>query len=317
MVAAVHAPAALVIVLLGAQHAEPSVRRVLSELGVRGPVALVAAGWQEREGEPGVVASPGVPAVELALHARSEQVFAEDAALAEAYKARQVRLKLMQDFYRVRLEHALQAARSVSVRSADPELAAEEHAASLELFRHIDRDHLARCRAVHAAFEAAIRPRERAAVTRHVDELRRAIEPTDALVIAGGHVAVLLNRLRLFGVAELAGARPIVAWSAGAMALTDRVVLFHDDPPHGQAISEVLDAGLALANDLVVLPEPRLRLDLDDRARVGELAARYLPARCIALDHGAQIWVDGGRAVRATAAQRLDPDGSVQPGWSP
>jgi hypothetical protein len=306
-----------VIVLCGAQHAEPSVTRVLRELGVKGPVARIAAGWQEREGEPGVVADPGMPVVELGLHARGERVFAEDGELAEAHKARQGKLKLMQEAYRVRLEYAAQAARAVGVRSADPALAGEEQAASLELFRHIDRDHLARCRTVHAAFEARVRPRERAVLVRHIEELRRAIEPTEAIVIAGGHVAVLLYRLRLFAIAELAGARPIVAWSAGAMALTERVVLFHDDPPHGQAISEVLDAGLGLARDLVVLPEPRLRLRLDDRARVGELAARYVPAACIALDHGAQIWVDDGRAVRAVDAQRLDPGGSVQPGWSP
>jgi hypothetical protein len=306
-----------VIVLCGAQHAEPSVPRVLRELGVKGPAARIAAGWQEREAEPGVVADPGVAVVELGLHARGEQVFAEDAELAEAYKARQLKLKLMQEFYRVRLEHAAQAARAVGVRSADPALIAEEQSVSLELFRTIDRDHLARCRAVQGGFEIALRPRERPVLARHIDELRRAIEPTDAIVITGGHVAVLLNRLRLFDIAELAGGRPIVAWSAGAMALTDRVVLFHDDPPHGQAISEVFDAGLGLASDLVVLPEPRLRLRLDDRTRVGELAGRYAPAACIALDHGAQIWVDGGRAVRAVDAQRLDPGGDVQSGWSP
>ena len=305
------------IVLCGAQHAEPSVPRVLRELGVKGPVAMIAAGWQEREGEPGVVADPGVPAVELGLHARGEQVFADDAELAAAYKARQLKLKLMQEAYRVRLEYATQAARAVAVRSADAALVAEEQAASLELFRYIDRDHLARCHAVHAAFEDKLRPRERAVLVRHIQELRRAIEPTEAIIIAGGHVAVLLNRLRLFAVAELAGPRPIVAWSAGAMALTERVVLFHDDPPHGQAVSELLDTGIGLAKDIVVLPEPRLRLRLDDRARVGELAGRYAPARCIALDHGAQIWVDGGRAVRAVGAQRHDPDGSVEPGWTP
>ena len=94
-------------------------------------------------------------------------------------------------------------------------------------------------------------------------------------------------------------------------------MLFHDDPPHGQAISELLDAGLGLARDLVVLPEPRLRLALGDAVRVGELAQRYAPALCIALDHGAQIWVDGGRAVRGVDAQRLDPGGTVQAGWSP
>jgi len=306
-----------VIVLCGAQHAEPTVPRALRELGVKGPVAIVTAGWQEREGEPGTVADPGVPAVELALHRRGEQLFADDAEFAAAYTARQLKLKGMQDAYRVRLEHAAQAARAVAVRGADPALAAEEAAASLELIRHIDRDHLTRCRAVHAAFDAAVRPRERRAVARHLQELRRMIEPAQAIVIAGGHVAVLLNRLRLFGIAELAGPRPLVAWSAGAMALTDRVVLFHDDPPHGQAISEVLDAGLGLAPDLVVLPEPRLRLRLDDPARVSELAGRYAPARCIALDHGAQIWVDGGRIARAVGAQRLDPGGSVEAGWTP
>jgi hypothetical protein len=306
-----------VIVLCGAQHAEPSLTRVLRELGVAGPVALITAGWQEREGEPGVVADPGVPVVELGLHKRGDDVFASDAELAKAYKARQLRLKLMQDFYRVRLEHAEKAARAVAVRSAPPDLLVDEWTASLALMRQIDRDHLARCRAVHAAFETEYQPRQRPALTRHLAELRAQIEPTDALVIAGGHVAVLLNRLRLFGVAELAGHRPIVAWSAGAMALTDRVVLFHEDPPHGQAISEVLEAGLGLAHDLVVLPEPRLRLDLDDATRVGELAQRYAPAVCVALDHGAQVWVDDGRAVRAVGAQRLDPGGSVEQAWAP
>lgn len=305
------------IVLCGAQHAEPSVPRVLRELGVTGPAALITAGWQERESEPGVVADPGVRVVDLALHARGEQVFADDAELAEAYKARQRKLKQMQDFYRVRIDHAAQAARAVAVRSADPELVAEEHVASLALLRQIDRDHLDRCRTVHAAFEAAWQPQNRPVLARQIAELRAAIEPTQAIVIAGGHVAVLLNRLRLFGIAELAGPRPIVAWSAGAMALTERVVLFHDDPPHGQAISEVLDVGLGLAPGLVVLPEPRLRLDLEDAVRVGELAGRYAPALCIAVDHGAQIWIDGGLAIRAGFAHRLDPSGTVERGWSP
>ena len=305
------------IVLLGAQGAEPSAPSVLRELAIKGPVALIAAGWQEREGEPGAVVDPGAPVVELGLHRRGEQVFADDPEFADAYKARQLKLRLMQEAYRVRLEHAASAARAVAVRSADPALAAEEQTASLELFRHIDSEHLARCRAVHAAFEAEVVPRERPSVARQLDELRAAIAPTDAIAIAGGHVAVLLNRLRLFAIAELAGARPIVAWSAGAMALTDRVVLFHDDPPYGQAVSEVLDAGLGLAPGLVALPEPRQRLRLDDRGRVGELAARYAPAACIALDHGAQIWVDGGRPIRAVSARRLDPSGSVEPEWSP
>lgn len=299
------------IVLCGAQHAQPSLPRILRELGITGSVALITAGWQEREGEVGLVADPGVPFVELNLHARGEKVFAADRELAEGYKARQLRLKLMQDFYRIRIEYAWQAARGVAVRSTDPQLLVEELGVSFDLMRYIDRDHVERCKAVHAAFEAKYQPMQRPVVHRHLQELRAAIAPTQAIVIAGGHVAVLLNRLRLFGIAELVGDRPIVAWSAGAMALTDRIVLFHEDPPHGQAISEVLECGLGLARELVVLPEPRLRLSLDDGVRVGELAKRYAPAQCIALDHGAQIWVDRDRAVRGVEAQRLDASGEV------
>jgi hypothetical protein len=302
------------IVLLGPQHSEPTLPRVLRELGVKGPVGMITAGMQEREGEPGLVADPGVAVVELALHRRADEVLAGDKELAAAYKARQVRLKLMQDFYRVRLDHAEASLRAIQVRNAGAELLAEEFAASLELVRWIDRDHVARCRDVHAQFDATYKPRERFALSRHLAELRAAIATTDAIVIAGGHVAVLLNRLVLFDVLSQVGDRPVVAWSAGAMALTDRVVLFHDDPPHGKAISEILEAGTGTVPDVVVLPGARSRLHLDDHARVAELAHRYTPSPCVALDRGTRIWVDRGKVVRAEAARRLTVQGELA-GW--
>jgi len=286
----------------------PPLDAIIDELHVRGPIALVTAGWQEREDEPADVGD--VPAVRLALHARTDQVFADDPELAAAYKLRQLKLKSLQDFYRVRLDHAAQAARTIALRTANTELHAEEHAASLALIRSIDNDHLERCRAVHAAFDAQIV--ERDVLAKHVRELRDAIAPTAALAIAGGHVAVLLNRLRLFDMVALAGDRPIIAWSAGAMALSDRVVLFHDDPPHGDAISEILDAGLGVARDMVLLPDASERLHLHDRERVGELAQRYAPAPCYALDPGAQLWLDRGRVTRAIAVRQLALSGEVE-----
>ena len=302
------------IVLCGPQHAEPTVPRVLEELGVRGPVAIVTAGWQEREGEAGVVADVKLPTIELALHKRADDVFAKDPELATAYKARQTALKLMQDAYRLRLDHAAEAARAINVLSK--ELAADENLASSEMIRHIDRDHVQRCRARHAAFEEAWHPSQRPAIVRHVAELRGLLADVGALVIAGGHVAVLLNRLRLFDIVALAGQKPVIAWSAGAMAMTERIVLFHDDPPHGQGVSEILDAGLGLAPGIVALPEARLRLHLGDQQRVSQLAQRYAPARCITLDHGAQLWLDDGKLVRAREAQLLEPSGAVVKEWS-
>jgi hypothetical protein len=301
------------LIVLGGPR--PPLAQILGELRAK-TVAVITAGWQEREDEQGLAdVGQGIKAVQLTLHARADEVFARDTVLAAAYKARQIKLKSMQDAYRVRLDHAAQAAKTIGVASASRELRAEEAAASLDHIRHIDAEHLARCLAVHAEFDAAQKPLERPAIAKNVRELRAAIEPCDALVIAGGHVAVLLNRLAMFDVLGLVGKRSIVAWSAGAMTLAERIVLFHDDPPHGQAISEILDAGLARVRGLVILPDARDRLRLDDRERVGELAGRYTPASCITLDPGAQLWIDGDRIVRTVEAQRLDPDGSVQVGW--
>lgn len=309
------------ITLLGPQHTEPSVARVLRELGVHGPVALITAGWQEREDDPTSLPELGVAALNLGLHARANDVFRKDRELAAAKNARQGRLKLMQDFYRVRLDHADQAARAISVRHVDPLILADEQAASLALVRQIDDDHVERCRAVRDALSRELPAVSRTAVVQHRRELAAAIDPCDAIVIAGGHIAVLLNRIRLFKAVELFGGRPIVAWSAGAMALTERVVLFHDNPPHGRGIAEVLDAGLGLVKGLVALPEPALRLRLDDPGQVSQYAGRFTPAACVAMDRTAQISVKGGAIVGAHGVQRLLENGAVTsewvtPGWT-
>jgi len=41
------------------------------------------------------------------------------------------------------------------------------------------------------------------------------------------------------------------------------VILFHDTPPQGRGVSQVLDEGLGLAPGVVALPSPRQRLRLD------------------------------------------------------
>jgi hypothetical protein len=303
------------ITLLGPQHAQPTVSRVLRDLGVRGPVAVVTAGWQERESDPGVIPELGVPVVNLTLHERGDEVFARDPEFAAAYKARQSRLKLMQDFYRVRLDHAAQAAHAIGVRHVDPALLADEQAISIDLFRRLDEDHLERCRAHHEAFFLRWSTTERERVAQHRREIAALIAPADALIIAGGHVAVLLNRLMMFDVLGLTGDRPVVAWSAGAMVLTERVVLFHDHPPYGPPIAEVLDAALGLARGLVALPHPRLRLRLDDTGRVAMLARRLAPAVCVAMDHGARITLEDGAVTGGANLQRLAPDGAIDRDW--
>ena len=305
----------MTVVLTGPQYVLPHVGGVLRELKVRGPVAVVTAGWQERETDPSYMPDLGVPTVNLTLHARAEDVFAKDKDFGAAYKERQTRLRMMQDFYRVRLDHAREAAHSISVRHVEPSLLAEERRASVESVRHLDRDHLARCASVNGAFDERWPLARREHVAEHKKELAALIAPTDAVLIAGGHVAVLLHRLKLFDFMSLIGNRTLIAWSAGAMTLCELVVLFHENPPHGQGGAELLDRGLGVVKGVCVLPSPRLRLRLDDPVNFGNFAMRFEPLACVTLDHGARLVAKRGKVTSGAVTQKLMPDGTIQRGW--
>lgn len=303
------------VVLLGPQGAAPDVGAAIAELGIRGKVALVRAGYQEREAEDAeMVASLGVPAVNLRLHGRSVEVFRDDPAFTTAYQARQQRLRHIQSFYRVRLDKIDEAARMVSVRHVEPELLAQEEKVSVDQFRHLDADHIERCDELKSAFEMKWRPGQRPLIARHREEVRAELASSEALVIAGGHVASLLNRLALFDVLELAAGKPVIAWSAGAMVLTDRIILFHDFPPYGSDIAQVLDAGFGLAPGIVVLPDPRRRVNMDARDGIQRFARRMAPATCVAMDHGARLVFEQRTILRAIGA-RLTTTGAVEREW--
>ncbi|MBK7583854.1 MAG: hypothetical protein IPI67_27130 [Myxococcales bacterium] len=304
------------MVLLGPQQAKPDVGAALAEAGVRGQIALVTAGWQEREADDqALIAELGVKAVNLTLHARSEQLFAADKELAQAHKARQARLRNVNDFYRIRLDHAFEAARAISVRHVDPELLAEEVHESVEGLRQLDGDHLERCRATHAAFEEKWRLAERTAVAKHRAEIKKLVDDSEAVVVMGGHVASLLNRMKLFDLTGIARKKRWFAAAAGAMVLTERIYLFHDFPPHGTGIAEALDWGFGLVRDLVVLPDPKHRIRTDDAPGIARFVQRIAPATCAALDEGARVFSENGR-VTGASCHRLWPDGEFAVGWT-
>jgi len=294
------------LVLLGPQRLRPTLKEAVDALGVTGRVATVTAGWEEREGEDAELdAHLAGRTLNLDLFPRAEEVFREDPEVYAAFVARREAMRALSDVHRPRLHGALQGARDLLARRRSrPEEAAlldPEVEQALAVVRDLDAHHLERVRAVDAEFAEAAWAAPRASVERHRSEVRARLADVELLAIAGGHVGVLLNRLRLFDVLSAHGERPVVAWSAGAMALTERVVLFHDSPPQGRGDAEVYGPGLGLAPGLVALPHARRRLDLDDPDRVELLARRFAPATCAAMDEGARLergsggWVlDGG-----------------------
>jgi Peptidase family S51 len=303
-------------VLLGPQRLKPTIDQELARWGIPGPLATITAGWQEREAEDDELQEfLGHRCVNLRLHARSEDVFTQDPELFQANRAKQDTLRHVQDLYRRRLSHALDAARELDQVPAPLALVEAERTSAILALRLVDKQHLARTRQVQREFDLEYRPTARPAVEKHYRELRAMLGQCYALLIAGGHVASLLNRMRLFQLdmllTSLPRPLPVFAWSAGAMAITERVVLFHDSPPQGPGNAELLGEGLGLLPGVVALPHAARRLRLEDPQRVSLFARRFKPDLCIALDELDRAVWDGRHWTAGPNTRQLLPSGQV------
>jgi hypothetical protein len=300
------------IVLLGPQRLRRTLGEAVARAGVTGRVATITAGWQEREREDEELdLHLEKRTVNLALWQRGENVFAADPEFFAAHRARQDRLRQLQEIYRSRLALAKQAARELLSREGERWLLEPERRSAIAAVRRLDEHHLERVHELHLEFAARWRPFERPAVVTQRTELAEVLADCEAVAIAGGHVAILINRLRLFGLRQLIGERTVFAWSAGAMAASEHIVLFHDSPPQGAGNAEMLEVGLGLCRGVVPFPHARRRLRLHDPLRVELLARRFAPAQALALDDGAHLICDGDAWHAGSGVRALTPEGAV------
>jgi hypothetical protein len=298
------------VTLLGPQR-RPSVQQVVGGLDQQASFAAVTAGWQERESDDAELRRLlGDRVVNLGLHGRWLDVLEQDPEYANAEREHEAALAELRQLYLIQLDHALNAAYGVAERrEGRPRLRESALRDAVDVVRLLDEQHLVRVRAAQLAFFDAWRPQERPPVAAHREEVRRLLGSADALIVAGGHVGELVKVLHLFQVGPSVP-ETVVAWSAGAIALTDRVVLFHDHVPHGVAQTEVLGEGLGVIRDLVLLPHARRRLRVEDTVRMSVLARRFDPVRCLVLDDGVRVDVPGGGHLPAEA-RILGLDGRI------
>ena len=141
-------------------------------------------------------------------------------------------LEELQDLYLLRLDHALQAVYAVQRRSDGRRLRADELAEAIGAVRDLDAAHLRRVGAVRGEFYEGLRPHDRPVIAEHRADVTGLLADAAAVAVAGGHVGVLADTLHLFNIAASLRS-PVIAWSACAMALTDRIVLFNDRAPQG------------------------------------------------------------------------------------
>jgi hypothetical protein len=296
------------VILLGPQR-RPTVDTVARSLGLPGPgnqVATITAGWQEREPDDQELGTLlGARAVNLSLYRRWLDVQDRDPQYAAAERELAGTLAELQDLYLLRLDYALQAVYAVQRRSG-PAPGGEALAEAVAAVRELDVAHLRRVDNVRGEFFQRLPPHDRPVIAGHRAAVQGILGEAGALVIAGGHVGVLAAVLHLFNVAA-AVRSPVIAWSAGAMALADRIVLFGDRSPQGPGHPEVYGSGLSMLRDVVLLPHARARMLLDDTPRMAVFARRFAPARCVLLDRGTRIELDSGGTPGS-------PGGSWPPG---
>jgi hypothetical protein len=272
--------------VLGPQR-RPTLGPVVGALDLAAPVATVTAGWEEREPDDAELdALLGGRSRNLRLHARWQDVLARDPAYADAERQYRAALREHRALYQLRLDAALRGLREVTRYDGDDAVRSAARTDAEAVVRLVDEQHLARVREARASFEDTWRPGERDAVAEHRSAVSHLAGTASALVVTGGNVEVLLHVLRLFAVPAPPA---VIAWSAGAMALTERVLLFHDRTPYSPSDAEFLDSGVGWLRGCVLLPHARRRLRTDDPVRMAELAARAAPARCVVLDDGVRL----------------------------
>jgi hypothetical protein len=319
--------------VLGPQRPEPNVLRALASTPGDGPLVLISAGWRIDETDaPDVLRRAGLKVIHLPLYAWFEQVGERSASLEAAWRARQADILAFKQLYQTRVRHLLDAAQSVAALSdntfresrGDRESRSELEDAIADV-RRLDARVIERTSQIIGYHPETHHTWEHPAVRRWHAEAAQALSGARAVLVAGGHVGVLRSRLWFFGLHRLlpqahAEGSAIIAWSAGAMALAERIVLFYDDPPEGPTWPEVLDHGMGLLPGAVFLPHARQRLRLGDRARVALLAARFGPEPCLGLERGAWLRREEGQWVNhgpPDSVLHLRSDGQVTPWEGP
>ncbi len=299
------------IILLGPQRQSPGVGKAVADLGILGPLAVVTAGWEERELEDEELIRelerPQHPGgshqtINLSLFPRADDVFTHHPELRELMAEREIRRKMLRDLYHLRLAPQLAACRELlervdfddhertdDVRKRllfDPEIDD-----AIEGVRRLDAHHLARVTELESEMAERFdgEHTHHPVLNHHRRQVADLVSASGALLIAGGHVGTLISVLRLFDVMNLAADKPVVAWSAGAMVIADRIVLFHDSPARGDGDAEVFGPGFGLVPGIISLPHARHRLALNDRRRVALMARRFAPSVCVGLDYTARI----------------------------
>jgi peptidase E len=300
--------------MLGPQSPHANLKNAMEIQPADGPVVSITAGWRDSEAETDELQNAiGRPIEDLNLYHQAEEIFAHEPELHALQRERQDQLLELQRLYRVRLTSAMIAARKLLREKGESDLLRLEQRAAISQVRALDRHHLQRISKIHRNFDTRRAKLLIPSAGSLLQTMHNKVAGAGLVLIAGGHVAVLINRIRLFRLGDVLAQKPIIAWSAGAMVLGERIVLFHDDAPQGKRDAEVLDAGLGIVKNVIPLPHAKSRLDWSNRNRMALFSRRFSPAKCCTLDSGSMIRLENNRMTCANLSSVITRTGRKKP----
>lgn len=302
------------VTVLGPQRRTTGARAAVAELVPAGPIATVNAGWRERESEDhelGQVLDGRM--INLRLYQRWTEVVAADAEYVAAERRLADQLDEQQAGYALRLFHSVAALDEVNRRDKITSVRRAAVADGIRQLRALDDWHLREVAAARQDFYRETWIGERPSVRRHRRELAAIMADSAGLVITGGHVGVLLHLLHVFGLAGLITV-PVITWSAGAMALSDRVVLFGAHRPAGRRLPEIWAEGLGAYSGALAFPHSRHRLPMHDPYQLALLARRFKGWTCLLFDDGMRVDLTGSSegGPPPVGARWITRDGAIR-----
>ena len=309
--------------ILGPQRDHPNLVNIVDTHLKDARIAVVSAGWRHEESELKPMARDlRRPLSLLPLYLWFDELGQKEPDLSKEHSERQRRIKAYKKLYRKKLHMHLDYLDFIEKKwRKQPELYEDDYQEALNDLRSIDTGALKRLERIRAQFPNLLEPWKHPSAQPFHEEIRSTLEHCDGLIIAGGHVAILRNRMFFFGFAELLRdflkqGKQIICWSAGAMAMCEQIILYYDDPPEGMGVAEILDTGMGILPNVTFFPHAAQRLRLEVPARVRALTQRFHNQKCITLEVGAHLLYENNTYQNlgaSSAASQMSLSGALVP----
>jgi hypothetical protein len=282
-------------------------------------IAVVSAGWRHEESQLRPLARDLRKPLELLpLYQWFDELGRKEPGLSKEHSSRQKKIKAYKDIYRLRLKYGIEFLTDMKKNHLkNPDSFSEDLKIAQNDIQRIDKDAIERLHRIRGSFPNLLTPWTHPSAIPFHEEIKETLAQCDVLLITGGHVAILRNRMFFFGLTELLKnflqeGKSIIAWSAGAMTLCEQIVLYYDDPPDGAGLAEVLDTGFSLIPKTLFFPHAQQRLRIHDNSRIGDLTQRFSDYECFALEQNTHLTITKEGLTPIQNVRKLMSDGTLK-----